>query len=572
MIAAFTALLAAFSYQNDLIDTQRTVADLEVAKSRESFVVTTDSEPCTDQPTSPNDECLVVTVNNRGTNAVEIAKLWVIEKVNGNGDANSYEADQYDTKSDPALNFNDLIAPVATSKDITSDLIPVNSQDADGYTIKVVSKLGTIVAADYPQVGNGPPGPPGPPGAAGQTGINCWDTNPQNGQNDPAEDVYPPPSGDGIFNALDCQGQSGGPQGNPGINCWDTDGDGFNDPSEDIAVPFGTWNALDCQGPEGDQGPPGNAETIELGLLNKPEIFMIFPSPFGEFRTSNPGPNYGAWGVTIANPSENAMAVNKIVISTIPTTTISGQTVFNTCPPGRWTCTGNQMVWNAPSGGDTINAKSAKSYIVSPSPSANNDQILNGFPVFASVLTDYGQFGKTNYLSSMISPTGNTNEEPIVNVYRSDTKDSLSDIKGTWTFESGQQLTSYFTISDNSTANTNAYVESATNLIINVPKTFTVDGSNGYTSFTIQPIVPNSDTSTQVIATLTENVGGGAGSTSNARSIQLTITAPIVPTGQQPKLYVMYILAEGLARSPSQNSDWQIGPIDEVVIRVNPSP
>ena len=81
MIAAFTALLAAFSYQNDLIDTQRTVADLEVAKSRESFVVTTDSETCTAPPTSPNDECLVVTVNNRGTNAVEIAKLWVIEKV-----------------------------------------------------------------------------------------------------------------------------------------------------------------------------------------------------------------------------------------------------------------------------------------------------------------------------------------------------------------------------------------------------------------------------------------------------------------------------------------------------------
>ncbi|MGH9910196.1 MAG: hypothetical protein ACRD32_06110, partial [Nitrososphaerales archaeon] len=262
MIAAFTALLAAFSYQNDLIDTQRTVADLEVAKLRENFVVTTYSETCIPPPTPSNNECLVVTVNNKGTNAVEIAKLWVIEKVNGDGDANSYEADQYDTKSVPALNFNDLIVPVATSKDITSDLIPVNSLDLDGYTIKVVSRLGTIVTVDFPQIG----GTQGPPGANGAAGQACWDLN-NNGVGDQSEDVYPPPSGDGIWNALDCQGQSGGPQGNPGINCWDTDGDGVNDPSEDIASPFGTWNALDCKGPV---GPPGIAENIELGLLNKP--------------------------------------------------------------------------------------------------------------------------------------------------------------------------------------------------------------------------------------------------------------------------------------------------------------
>ena len=142
-------------------------------------------------------------------------------------------------------------------------------------------------------------------------GINCWDLN-GNGINDPAEDV----NMDGMFNALDCQGEDGmdgaqgpqgpegpqgpagpqgpegptgpqgpagndgapgpqgpeGPQGvpgldgNPGIDglhCWDLNGNGINDPAEDINMD-GFFNVLDCQGADGmdgaqgPQGPAGN--------------------------------------------------------------------------------------------------------------------------------------------------------------------------------------------------------------------------------------------------------------------------------------------------------------------------
>jgi hypothetical protein len=55
-----------------------------------------------------------------------------------------------------------------------------------------------------------------------------------------------------------------GPQGDPGpagadgISCWDLDGDGVNDPEEDINGDS-KWDALDCQGPKGDAGDTGPA-------------------------------------------------------------------------------------------------------------------------------------------------------------------------------------------------------------------------------------------------------------------------------------------------------------------------
>lgn len=51
---------------------------------------------------------------------------------------------------------------------------------------------------------DGPPGPIGPPGPRGATGFACWDQD-RDGTTDPEEDL----SGDGNFDALDCQGPPG---------------------------------------------------------------------------------------------------------------------------------------------------------------------------------------------------------------------------------------------------------------------------------------------------------------------------------------------------------------------------
>ncbi len=111
-------------------------------------------------------------------------------------------------------------------------------------------------------------------GTAGNNGLNCWDLD-GDGIQDPSEDI----NNDGNWDANDCQGAQGvagpqgpqgpagatGPQGPAGTNgtngsdgiaCWDLDGDGVQDPSEDINND-GSWDANDCQGAQGVAGPQG---------------------------------------------------------------------------------------------------------------------------------------------------------------------------------------------------------------------------------------------------------------------------------------------------------------------------
>jgi len=115
---------------------------------------------------------------------------------------------------------------------------------------------------------------------SGRDGTNCWDLN-SNGIADANEDV----NGSGTIDVLDCKGMDGqngapgqngvdgqdgapgqngvdgqdgapgqnglngqnGADGQSGINCWDLDGDGINDPNEDINDDQ-LFNAQDCHG------------------------------------------------------------------------------------------------------------------------------------------------------------------------------------------------------------------------------------------------------------------------------------------------------------------------------------
>lgn len=111
----------------------------------------------------------------------------------------------------------------------------------------------------------GPTGSAGAAGASGANGISCWDLN-GNGVNDPAEDV----NTDGNWDGLDCAGAAGpagpagptgvagptGTAGATGLSCWDTNGNGINEASEDINTD-GSWDALDCIGATGPAGPAG---------------------------------------------------------------------------------------------------------------------------------------------------------------------------------------------------------------------------------------------------------------------------------------------------------------------------
>ena len=88
-------------------------------------------------------------------------------------------------------------------------------------------------------------------------GLSCWDLNENHEPDTSTEDV----NGDGSVDVLDCRGTDGdhgqdgrdgtdGQDGLDGLSCWDQDGDGHADPEEDVNGD-GLFSALDCQGQPG---------------------------------------------------------------------------------------------------------------------------------------------------------------------------------------------------------------------------------------------------------------------------------------------------------------------------------
>jgi hypothetical protein len=150
-----------------------------------------------------------------------------------------------------------------------------------------------------------------------------------------------------------------------------------------------------------------------------------------------------------------------------------------------------------------------------------------------------------------------TTAAPLVNVYDSTTTDSLNvnNILVNHTTTSNGVIVFNATLADFSTDN---QIDAISRLIVNVPKGWTVDQASitgpafdiSYQSF--------SDTSSQIVGELKNNLVGGG-----AKSIKFYATAPNVCSTQ---MYVMYLLADG----SSNNNDFTLGPLSEVLLRVNP--
>ncbi len=131
----------------------------------------------------------------------------------------------------------------------------------------------------------------GPQGLPGNNGLNCWDTN-GNGVQDPAEDI----NGDGFFNTLDCKGDSGvaGVNGTNGVGItWlgsfitppaaGTMNDAYYNSTDGISYIFnGTtlaWDTLVASGgfiPDGDWIIAGN--NMSSGLAGNVGIGTLTPN------------------------------------------------------------------------------------------------------------------------------------------------------------------------------------------------------------------------------------------------------------------------------------------------------
>jgi hypothetical protein len=542
MVGAFTALLAAFSFQNDLIDTQKTVADQEVAKARENFFVISDID--TDK--------LYVTIKNQGTNPVEIANLWVIEK-------NTLDklATQYD------VGYGSSAVPIATSKNITSNTITLDP--AFDYSVKVVSRLGTIVSVDVPDNTT----PPGPQGEQGPAGLHCWDTDE-----------------DGIFDYI--PGPSSGPPAEEDVN--DNDLAGIEDCAGGPA------------GPPGPPGDPGASLVLNDDLLNKPGIFLTFPSPFG----NSPDNKNALWGAMIANPTDQIMEISKIVFTVSSPRASSADQIFavggssppsgDNCGPNPtsilpnpntnaiWRCvTENQLVWiDTTTSGAQIPPRSAKSFFTSISPgSLQSAGDVEGFLIVASVSTNMGQFGKTGYVAAFRNTEG-----VIANVYLSDMIGSVATdhMFGDFTISPLGTKDVYINLADFETQSSGGaspvstnWIKSGAKVIVNVPRNFTVttspatilSDSPGFSSVVF--VNDTSNDSVQIQGTTNVDIGNlpvsGGESPAEARTLKFTIRAP---DQTKDKLYVMYTLAKGnYSPDLAVGVDADIGPVAEILIKVD---
>ena len=134
MTSGFTVYYVALDSQSQMLDTQQIIADSEVAKIKEKFVIAASS--------SGVNNVLSVQVINTGNNPVEIADIWIINKTTVTQDATKYND----------LDFRDVSIPVGYGGNVLKNHTPLNLI-SDIYDIKVVSSLGTIQTVEYDVAG-----------------------------------------------------------------------------------------------------------------------------------------------------------------------------------------------------------------------------------------------------------------------------------------------------------------------------------------------------------------------------------------------------------------------------------
>jgi len=133
MTSGFTVYYVALDSQSQMLETQQVIADYEVAKIREKFVVAASSD-------SGDNNRLSLQVVNIGNNPIEIADVWIINKTDAAEPAAKHDVD-----------YRDAFIPVGHNSNILANkplyLI------SDIYDIKVISSIGTIQAVEYDVAG-----------------------------------------------------------------------------------------------------------------------------------------------------------------------------------------------------------------------------------------------------------------------------------------------------------------------------------------------------------------------------------------------------------------------------------
>jgi len=578
MTSGFTAYYVALDSQSEMIDTQQLIASTEIKKIQEKFSISAAADPS-------NNNQLQILVKNQGYHPIEIADVWIINKTDTNQPVTKYE-----------LDYNDAFIPAGFGGQILENTPLYLNPDL--YDIKVVSILGTIRTAELDVV----------------SGINnlsaeLYMISPdvKLGENatvvmyvtntgstlvtDVTPDNDPPPSDNPTWisnsqlvspSSIDLEPSQSG------IFVWQTELSTsgtvnsklmFTDSVSGIESTTGNTVQSNVDSDKITLQEGGGGEIIVSDeLFGRPQIFMIFPNAVGDDEFDRP-----LWGVLVANPTDQPMSVSKVVIMAIsPRATSSDKIFVDNChektdvtkpvavapTTDRWTCPeSNQLMWRDLSDPVIVQPRSVHPFLVrigadnfgSSTPDAINILIQ---PL---VFTELGQFGKAGYGSTMHSKNVAMPNVFLSKVSSPGTAANSANMLGNIT-----RITEGSTVVFNATlvdmGNDITYgINAGTKLIINLPKEWTFSHVASSVGFNMLPVQTFADGSTQIVGELTLDID----QQSQARIIKFYATAPAAATNA--KMYVMYILADGIATGDSLSGLFTVGPIAETVLQVCPT-
>lgn len=570
MTAGFTVYYVALDSQSQMLDTQQVIADSEVAKIQEKFIIAASSDP-------GQNNLLSVQVVNTGNNPIEVADLWIINKTDASEPAIKYDD----------LNYKDVSIPVGYSGNILENHSPLNLID-DVYDIKVVSSIGTIKTIEFDVSG----------------GSNILKAQmvaiPQDVRYNENATVtlIVTNTGDFTIDTVEAGTLNVSPN-----QCSAAPNPIFTGPTT-LAPSQSTMFFWDCilQQPIGNDitftanatgylsgvqifsnnaydtvtvrdfsaGNFGDELILKDELFGKPELFMVISNVFGDTKSGDNGRGY--WGVNIANPTPKNMTVNKVSISAIRGNANDNASVFSTSecntggaspdlvmvsPTYGWDCPNdNVLTWKSASSPIIIPPQSAYPFIVEIRPGSVVNNGLQTVLVSSSTFTSLGAFGKGPYETSI---SHSTREEAIVNVYMQDAASGGNILGVVPNLLSQQQVLFNATLADFS--EDSQAIDEISELVINIPKEWTFDSiyaSSGFDSI-VNTTFP--DNSTQIVGGLSANLDN------SEAVIQFYATAPGNTSGNA-KMYVFHILGSGITTGIDT---YFIGPVAETIVQVCPT-
>jgi len=397
MTSGFTVYYVALDSQSQMLYTQQIIANNEVAKIKEKFVVAASS--------SGVNNLLSLQVLNTGNNPIKIADVWIVNKTDAAEPATKYD-----------LDYRDVSIPVGHNGNILSNTPLYLISDI--YDIKVITSIGTIQAVEYDVAG----------GSnilraqmvaipqdvrfgenvtvalivtnTGDFSIdtvvaNDLDVNPDQCTADPNPIFVGPtnlsPSQSTMF-FWDCELDP--PIGN--VITFTGNATGLlSGVQVDSNNAFDTVTVRDFTS--------GEEIILNDELFGRPALFMIIPNPFGHNDKKND--ERGFWGVNIVNPTKKTMTVNKVSISLLRGNSNDNDIIFTSgcevdrlemiSPTANWKCVNKNVVtWKNVASPITIERQSAFSFLIKIHPNKPAGGTgLETILVSTSTLTSLGAFG-----------------------------------------------------------------------------------------------------------------------------------------------------------------------------------